>query len=399
MCETIMDPSPTPHLPSAVAAEHVHLQIPSKPEWIAPTVDYLKQKAVLCGACQESRVRKLTVALHEALTNAVVHGNLELSSDLKEHADVSFAEAMAARAADPRYGERLVDVEMDYDGERCRWAVTDQGRGFDVEQVLRQGEADPEALLRPSGRGILMMRAFLDEVAFESGGRRVLLTLYRASGEEKRRHPRLALQRQVRVTPICPDGSVDWDAAYGAVAQNLSQDGMAILQARLATTGRVLIGLDWEGQLLQVPAEVRHCRAMEGDVVEIGCRFQTAVPAAAPAAEVDEVQQAVDTLLARLEGQHVPSVERRAHPRAVYTGRLGIAGGPPSEPAFGFARNLSRGGIAFLATAPLALGPRVLSLSQAGGAPLRVLAEILRCVPIMSGVFDVGARFLALERG
>jgi anti-sigma regulatory factor (Ser/Thr protein kinase) len=389
-----MDPSLNPQLPSAVAAEHTRLLIPSKPEWIAPTVEYLKQKAILCGACQESRARKLTVALHEALTNAVVHGNLELSSDLKEREDAPFAEVMAQRAADPRYGERVVDVEMDYDGQRCRWAVTDQGRGFDVEQVLRQSEDDPEALLRPSGRGILMMRAFLDEVRFESGGRRVLLTLYRTSGEEKRRQPRLALQQQVRVAPIRPDGSVDWDAACAAVAQNLSQDGMAILQARLATAGRVLIGIDWEGRFLQVPAEVRHCRTLAGDMMEIGCRFQPAPPAAA---EVDEVQQAVDALLARLEGQQVPAVERRTHPRTIYNGRLGIAGGPPTEPDFGFARNLSRGGIGFLTTAPLGMGPRVLSLPQAG-APLRVVSQVLRCVPIVEGVFDVGARFLGLER-
>jgi hypothetical protein len=171
---------------------------------------------------------------------------------------------------------------------------------------------------------------------------------------------------------------------------------MAILQARLATAGRVLIGIDWEGQLLQVPAEVRHCRALEGDMMEIGCRFQPAPPAAT---EVDAVQRAVDAVLARLEGQQVPAVERRANPRAIYTGRLGIAGGPPSEPDFGFARNLSRGGIGFLTTAPIALAPRILSLPQAGGVPLRVVSQILRCVPIVEGVFDVGARFLGLERG
>jgi hypothetical protein len=273
--------------------------------------------------------------------------------------------------------------------------VTDEGHGFDVEGVLRQREVDADALLRPCGRGILLMKAFLDEVRFELGGRRVLLTLCRACGE-KRRHLRLPLTRPVRVAPVRPDGSVDWDAAYGAVAQNLSPDGMAILQARLSITGRVLIGLDWEGRLFQIPAEVRHCRTLDGDVVEIGCRFQPA-PRAAPAPEEGEVQQAVGAILAGLEVQQEPSSERRAHPRAAYTARVGIEGGPQPEPAFGFARNLSCSGIALLTPAPVALAPRTLSLPQAGGAPLRVVAEVLRCVPIMNGVFDVGARFVGLE--
>src|SRR6516164_4604390 len=103
----------SPVVPSAVAAERTFLQIPSQPEWIAPTVEYLKDKAILCGACHQARAKKLMLALHEALTNSIIHGNLELSSDLKESSDSAFAEALAQRAADPRYGSRSVDVRID----------------------------------------------------------------------------------------------------------------------------------------------------------------------------------------------------------------------------------------------------------------------------------------------
>src|SRR5437660_796472 len=72
------------HLPGAVTAEQTVLQVPSHPDWIDPTVEYLRHKAILCGACQEARANRLAVALHEALTNAIIHGNLELSSELKE---------------------------------------------------------------------------------------------------------------------------------------------------------------------------------------------------------------------------------------------------------------------------------------------------------------------------
>ena len=72
-----------PNLPTLVVGERMHMCLPSRPDWIEATVDFLRQKAVLCGACQESRAGKLMVALHEALPNAIVHGNLELSSGLK----------------------------------------------------------------------------------------------------------------------------------------------------------------------------------------------------------------------------------------------------------------------------------------------------------------------------
>ncbi|HEY7328789.1 MAG TPA: ATP-binding protein [Gemmataceae bacterium] len=190
-------PLQPPVLPSAVAAVRTYLQIPSQPEWIAPTVEYLKENAILCGVCHPARAKKLMLALHEALTNSVIHGNLELSSALKEQSESAFAEALAQRAADPHYGNRAVDVQVAYDHDRCQWILTDQGKGFDVECVLaRACSIDEKGRMPASGRGILLMRAFLDEVRYDLGGRRAILTLLAGpSGEEKQR------SRQGRTIP------------------------------------------------------------------------------------------------------------------------------------------------------------------------------------------------------
>jgi anti-sigma regulatory factor (Ser/Thr protein kinase) len=264
-----------PHLPAHVLVEQTHLRLPSYPHWIDATVDYLRQKAVLAGACQESRSGKLMVALHEALSNAIVHGNLEVSSELKELGDDAFARTLAERAADPRYAERYVDILVDSDAERCRWVVTDQGPGFDVAAVLmRKLSDDPEVVLA-SGRGILIMRSFLDEVRYELGGRRLILTLQRTSGIEKRQVPRVPMTQPLRIAPILSDGSVDWDAAYQAVSRNLSPGGVSVLQERLAGSDRIVIGMVVDNEMVYVPAKVKHCRSLAGDVVELGCRFQT----------------------------------------------------------------------------------------------------------------------------
>ncbi len=236
------DSNESPDLPGMVVAEQTHLSLPSFPHWIEAAVEYLRHKAVLSGACQESRSAKLMMALHEALSNAIVHGNLELSSDLKERGDNKFAEALAQRVADPRYSDREVEILIDCNLERCRWTVTDQGQGFDVDGVLRKKLSDDPEDLLSSGRGILIMRSFLDEVTYERGGRRLLLTLRRTSGQEKRLHPRVPIQQTVQVVPVLSDGTVDWNAAYEAVARNFSERGVSLLQGKMTDAAQVACG-------------------------------------------------------------------------------------------------------------------------------------------------------------
>jgi anti-sigma regulatory factor (Ser/Thr protein kinase) len=394
-----------PDLPSLVHAEQTLVRLPSRPHWVEPTVEYLRQKALLCGACQESRSGKLLLALQEALVNAVVHGNLELSSELKERDDSSFAEELAQRAADPELSSRLVDVLVEYDGRRCRWIITDQGKGFDVDAAMRRLESDDPEVMLASGRGILIMRSFLDGVKYENGGRRLILTMNRESGEEKRLHTRVDAAQPVRIAPIRADGSVDWDAAYEAVSLNFSEKGIGLLQQQLAPSQRIIIGIYAGGQHMYIPAEVRHCRDLGGDVVELGCRFQTRaeVPVTTardlpPQPEAEQtVHRAVGDLLTRHKGPPLGVDERRAHTRVAYTDRVEILRPDSAEAVVGFARDLSKGGIAFITTVSLAEGPVIVCLPQQESAALRIHAQVVRCSRIKEGFFDVGARFVQLE--
>jgi anti-sigma regulatory factor (Ser/Thr protein kinase) len=397
-----MEPeSTTPQLPLAVVSEQTYLRIPSRPDWIEPAVEYLKNKAVACGACHESRAVKLMLALHEALTNSLIHGNLEIGSDLKELGDHAFAEALAARSADPHYAGRFLHVRIRYDGEHCVWVITDEGKGFDVAQVLRRSEEETTTgCVLASGRGITLMRAFLDDVVYELGGRRVVLTLRRASGLERRQQPRLPFQERVEVAPLRPDGSPDWDAAYEAVSRNLSADGISLLQTRLESSDRVLVGLMTDDGPVYLPAEVRHWQSVGDNVVELGCRFEAAEqPAPAPPSlPGPAAAEAIDALVERYSNRPVVADERRDFPRVVYSERIGIVRGGDGRPEFGFARDLSKGGIAFIATLPLPRGEVRLLLPQAEGRlPLAVRAEIVRCTKVVDGFYDVGARFVRAD--
>jgi len=395
-----MSPLPTrPNLPAQVVAERFQLHLPSLPHWIEAGAEFLRQKAVLCGACGESRSGKLLVAMHEALANAVIHGNLEISSQLKEEGDDAFARALAQRSADAGFNERMVEIDVDYDGQRCQWTITDEGKGFDVEKVLARCLSDDPEVLLASGRGILMMRSFLDEVRFEKEGRRLVMTMTRESGQERRRKPRLHRKESLRIVPMRADGSADWEASYAAVARNFSAEGVGVFQEKLIHTDRILIGLDVGGSLVYIPAQVRHCKSVGGDIFELGCSFVADPTATDPNEEADSqelprVHEAVEAILRA--NPEVPPDDRRAEPRVVYNERVEIApisGGPA---VVGFGRDLSKGGMALVTSAALPLERAIVALRQNEGPPLRIHSRIVRCDKIQNNFYDVGIRFRTL---
>ena len=391
----------TPDLSTYLQTERTHLRLPSKPHWIEPTVEWLRQKAVLAGVCRTPHAGQLMVALHEALSNAIVHGNLELASALKERGDDSFARALAERAADERLAGRIVDVRVECDAGQCRWIITDEGPGFDVDAVLAKHQSnDPEVLLS-SGRGIVIMKSFLDEVRWELGGRRLILGLTRSGAGEHRQEMRVPRFQPLRVAPILPDGTIDWPAAYAAVTRNCSEGGIGLLQQHLAETDRILIGMAVAGEMLYVPAEVRHCRSLAGDVVELGCRFQTQPrllppPTVAGAEPVHQLQQAIAGFMDEYQTPNLPKDERRRHVRIMYTERIEILSADPA-PLAGYARDLSRGGIAFVVQAPLPEEITIVMRPRDGSAPLKVRARVVRCNKIIEGFYDIGAKFLQLQ--
>jgi hypothetical protein len=248
------------------------------------------------------------------------------------------------------------------------------------------------------------MRSFLDEVTYEDKGRRLILTMCRESGEEKRKQPRLEATQPVRIAPIRADGSVDWEAAYAAVSHNLSEQGIGLLQERLAATDRIIIGIYSKDQPIYIPAEVRHCRSVGGDIVELGCRFQThaEIPSAVAAAVTPQVdaeqalQEAIQRLVDRQMGPWLGDDERRTHPRVVFNRRVELLRASSPQPVIGFARDLSKGGVAFVSTVALAEEPVIIILPQEDGPPLRVRGRIVRCNKIEEGFYDAGASFLQL---
>ncbi len=393
----------------AVIRDRTQLRIPSRVDWIELAVMYLANKAENLGVCDHDRHGKIVTALTEAITNAIVHGNLEIPSSLKEQPG-AFARALAERSSDPAYAERLVEIEMAYDGQRCEWIITDQGAGFDVGRTLQKLDADPDpdapgfdpASLLCSGRGILLMRAFLDDVSWSQGGRRVCLAIERESPDERRASPRVHTAEPLRAIPLDDEGKIDWDRAFDALATDVSAGGIGILRQGLASGSvqRLVLELKLDGRSVYVPAEVCHVESRgggAGGMVQIGCRFAIPAPGNAGADAGSRQQQtlAVETLLDRLTAAQAPAQdERRTHPRVAYTKAVRLLL-PDGRTELAVARDLSKSGMAFVTEFAIPRGTTFdVLLEPEGETPLRLRAQAIRCNRMAGAFHDIGCRFL-----
>jgi len=374
-----------------IEADAAMLSMPSRLEAVAKMADFLRFRAESCGACDNDRGGKLLIALHEALTNAVVHGNLGISSSLKEQSTDAFAKTLAERSADPVLSERRVRVHFHFDGSICQISIADEGEGFDfqkwIEECEKQADTD-QPCLNCSGRGIMLMRALLDEVQYRHGGREVVLTLRASDRLERRRDERISCCEPLRVVPVRADGSIAWESADEAVVRNVSQGGMGLVQNGEHSPSRVLLELHDGNRPVYLPADVCHVVALQGGLFQIGCRFSSETPEdAAAAAATGKVDQIIDQLAGP------PARRRRAHRRVPYSVPVQIRQGEAEEPRTAFSRDLSRGGIALICSFELPRGAVELSLRGPDGTTQTFHAYVVRCQRVTAGIYDIGCQF------
>ena len=87
---------------------------------VTPTVELLLDACEAAGLCDLAGRFRISVALEEALVNAIVHGNLEVSSDLRESGDDLFEQTIAQRQEDPRFHRRRVRLQRHWNRPRGR---------------------------------------------------------------------------------------------------------------------------------------------------------------------------------------------------------------------------------------------------------------------------------------
>lgn len=119
-----------------MTVETTELSLPSRIDTIATAAAAVAEFVNRLGISDDAAFG-IDMAIREAVTNAVLHGNRQDE-------------------------DKTVDITLKSSPDGVEISVHDQGPGFHPEQV-----PDPTAqenILKTSGRGIFFMRSFMDEV-------------------------------------------------------------------------------------------------------------------------------------------------------------------------------------------------------------------------------------------
>ena len=143
------------------------------PELISSLVSYLSQVLRDSEMFDEADCHRIATALDEALTNACYHGNLEVRSEIREHDPRAYRALANKRRTVAPYRDRRIRVSTDLTSGYARFVITDEGQGFDRDALPDPTRA--ENLEHPSGRGVFLMRTFMDDVLYNDSGNEVTL--------------------------------------------------------------------------------------------------------------------------------------------------------------------------------------------------------------------------------
>lgn len=130
---------------------HYHLEIESDPNNIITVEEFVNYFAKDIGLSDE-KISSLLLAVTEATTNAIIHANKNDKN-------------------------KLVKVDVTIHDSKLVIKVIDEGKGFDPAMI--PDPTSPENLLKDSGRGVYLMRVYMDELKYNvtDSGTETVLTL------------------------------------------------------------------------------------------------------------------------------------------------------------------------------------------------------------------------------
>jgi len=149
------------------------IALPNDPALIPSLVAYVQDGLERLGIGDESVRTQVGMALLEAVSNAMVHGNLEVGSELRDDGLSEYYAMISRRRAESPYAARRVRITARESAGRVEYVVEDEGPGFMPASLPDPGA--PQSTARVRGRGLFLMRTFMDSVEHNERGNQVTL--------------------------------------------------------------------------------------------------------------------------------------------------------------------------------------------------------------------------------
>ena len=144
------------------------------PHRVQPLIRHLQDHLTLMNLANKAGLIRVGTALHECLINAMEHGNLELTSELRESENPEdYRKLVDERRQQQPFRDRRVLVVARFSRQSATFVIRDDGLGFDPSKL--PDPRDPANLQKCSGRGLFLVRTFMDEVSFNASGNEITM--------------------------------------------------------------------------------------------------------------------------------------------------------------------------------------------------------------------------------
>lgn len=150
------------------------------PALVPPLVDLLQQILAGMRCCDATERMHAGIALEEALLNAVLAGNLEMTGDQVREARNQLrqgyvSDLVRTRGMQPPFASRVAHVHANIGLDKAEFVIRDEGPGFDIRTV--PNPRSPETIDQRAGRGLVLMTNFMDEIRFNATGNEVTMIM------------------------------------------------------------------------------------------------------------------------------------------------------------------------------------------------------------------------------
>lgn len=167
-------PSPSDGMTFSAEGANLHFDLPNDTALFCRIADTVREHLTRLLGVEHQVALELITALEESLANAVIHGNLEVCSDLRHDPD-QYQELIDARRSKRPYSTRRVRLRVAViPPNYVEFHVRDEGPGFQPDTI-----PDPRAHedgFQAWGNGLLIIRSFMDEVRHNDRGNEITMS-------------------------------------------------------------------------------------------------------------------------------------------------------------------------------------------------------------------------------
>lgn len=142
-------------------------------------IGHLKDQLRQMRLFGEGDIIRVGTAVYESLINAIEHGNLEMPVSERENQDSYYRRVLEERNRCAPFRSRHVRLSTVLTRSFAKFIVHDEGPGFDPSTL--PDPTLPSNVEQTNGRGLFLIRTFMDEVTFNDTGNVVTMIKHRVS--------------------------------------------------------------------------------------------------------------------------------------------------------------------------------------------------------------------------